>query len=98
MTERDVKLAARLRHEQESGRAKRVRPIHEIAREIRDDWKKVYFGAVPYLEALSTLGAIGDRFLYEDARTQVLYFLSNATTWRGPVARRIKIELKELLK
>jgi len=28
----------------------------------------------------------------------VRYFLSNATTWRGETARRIKAELKQMLK
>jgi len=28
----------------------------------------------------------------------VRYFLSNATTWRGDTARRIKAELKEMLR
>ena len=34
----------------------------------------------------------------DDARTVVLYFLSNSATWRGPDAKRIKAELKEMLK
>ena len=34
----------------------------------------------------------------DDGGSIVLYFLSNATTWRGEDARRIKAELKSLLK
>ena len=89
MTERDVKLAAR---------AAKVRPLYTIAAEIQRDWRKVYFGAVPYLSALQTLGSIDDEYGADDARSIVIYFLSNATTWRGETARRIKAELKGLLK
>lgn len=72
------------------------RSLREIAAEIRSDWKNVYFGAKPYLEALECLDSVDDVFGCEDGRTQVIYFLSNATTWRGEVARRIKKELKAL--
>jgi hypothetical protein len=41
---------------------------------------------------------IRDRFGHDDARGLVLYFLSNAGSWRGPVAKRIKAELKAALK
>lgn len=73
-----------------------ARSLYEIAREIRADWKKVYFGAVPYLEAMEQLNCIHDRYGMDDAHTIVLYFLSNATTWRGETARRVKAELKKL--
>ena len=75
-----------------------MRPLHEIAREIARDWKKPYFGAVPYLQAMMQLDSITDMYGYDDARSVVLYFLSNATTWRGDVARRIKKELNDMLK
>jgi hypothetical protein len=75
-----------------------TRPINVIAREIALDWKKPYFGAVPYLQAMHSLSSINDRYIYDDGRSVVLYFMSNATTWRGETARRIKAELKEILK
>lgn len=75
-----------------------TRPIREIAQVIRADWKKVNFAAVPYLEAMFEVDGVNDAFGCEDGRTQVLYFLSNATTWRGPVARAIKAELKGILR
>lgn len=31
-----------------------TRPISTIADEIRRDWKNVYFGAVPYLNAMAS--------------------------------------------
>jgi len=74
------------------------RSLSAIAREIRRDWKKPYFGAVPYLEAMRSLDSIHDRYGMDPGTEIVLYFLSNATTWRGEVARRIKAELKALVK
>lgn len=74
-----------------------VRPLHEIAREITRVWTPVYFGAVPYLQAMRQLDTIADSYGADDARGIVLYFLSNAQTWRGPDARRIKAELKSIL-
>lgn len=73
------------------------RPLREIAREIRADWTKPYFGAVPYLDALSTMGNITENYYYDTGDSIVMYFLANASTWRGPVARAIKAELKGLL-
>jgi hypothetical protein len=77
---------------------KTFRPLYEIASEIKKDWKKVYFGAVPYLDAMSTLDSINDKYMYDSAKSIVLYFLSNAGTWRGDTARRIKKELNAMLK
>jgi len=74
------------------------RPICQIAREIRSDWKKVYFGAVPYLSAMSSLTDINDSYGEDSAKSIVLYFLSNASTWRGAVAKRVKAELKSMVK
>ena len=72
------------------------RPLYVIAQEIRQDWKKVYFGAAPYLDAMSYLTNPTDSYGCEDAKTQVLYFLSNASTWRGDTAKRVKAELKAM--
>jgi hypothetical protein len=72
------------------------RPLHYIAREIRKDWRNVYFGAEPYLAAMSEMGSMSDNYGCDSAKTIVLYFLSNATTWRGEKAREIKAELKKM--
>jgi hypothetical protein len=74
-----------------------TRPLYEIAREIRATWKNVYFGAVPYLDAMRGLETINDTYGMEDADGIVRYFLSNARGWRGPDARRIKAELTAML-
>jgi hypothetical protein len=75
-----------------------MRSIKEIAQEINDDWKNVYFGAVPYLNAMFELKTLDDKFIYENGRDIVVRFLANAGSWRGETARRIKKELKEMLK
>lgn len=74
------------------------RPLHVIAREISTDWKKPYFGAVPYLDAMRQLNSIHGAFYEDSAKSVVAYFLANANTWRGDTARRVKAELKALLK
>lgn len=74
------------------------RPLHAIAADIGNDWKKPYFGAVPYLEAMRALTSITDDYYADSAESVVRYFLANATTWRGEHARRIKAELNAMLK
>ena len=74
------------------------RSINIIAKEIKNDWKNVWFGAKPYLSAMSTLIDINDNYGCDDARTIIIYFLSNAVTWKGETARRVKAELKQMLK
>ena len=75
-----------------------TRPIHEIALEIRADWKNIYFGAKPYLDAMGSLESIDDSYGWDSADTIVRYFIANAGTWRGETARRVKAELRSLLK
>lgn len=75
-----------------------MRAIKDIAAEIREDWKKPYFGAVPYLDAMDDLWQTTDNYGADDAKSIILYFLSNATTWRGDTARKIKAELKAMVK
>jgi len=72
------------------------RPLHAIAAEIYATWPKVYFGAVPYLEAMADLNAITDDYGADSGKTIVVYFLANANTWRSDDARRIKAELKTM--
>jgi hypothetical protein len=75
------------------------RSLSTIASEIRRDWgSKVNFAAKPYLSAMAGLDTIDDQYGYDDARSIVLYFLSNASSWRGETAKRIKAELKALAK
>lgn len=75
-----------------------VRSISAIAIEIMNDWSKVYFGAEPYLGAMLRLDKVTDRYGHETGAEIILRFLVNAKTWRGETARRIKAELKEMIK
>lgn len=78
---------------------KEFRPIYEIAKEIRKDWgEKIYFGAKPYLVAMMHLSSIDDECELDDARSIINYFLANASSWRGETARRVKAELKSMVK
>lgn len=77
---------------------KNVRPLSVIAAEIVRTWKSPNYAAKPYLAAMFDLNAVTDRYGYEDGKGIVLYFLSNASSWRGEDARRIKAELKALVK
>lgn len=75
-----------------------TRPIYEIAREIRSDWKNVNYAAKPYLDAMRDLTCIRDNYYLDSGYSVVAYFLANASSWRGDNARRIKAELKDILK
>lgn len=73
------------------------RPLYHIAADIRKTWAKPSPYARPYLDAMQELRTIEDKFYFDDARSIVLYFLSNANTWRGDDAKRIKAELRAML-
>jgi len=72
-------------------------PLSGLARIVKGDWKNVYFGAVPYLDAMETLKSIGDKYYEDSGSSIVAYFLSNATSWKGEVARAVKKELNKRL-
>lgn len=74
-----------------------MRPLRIIAQDIAQDWQRINVYARPYLDAMRTLDSMADRYYCDDARSVVLYFLSNANTWRGPVAKAIKAELRSML-
>lgn len=75
----------------------RPRSIHAIARETSTDWRRVNYAAKPYLDAMHTLNSIDDDYGWDSGRSIVAYFLSNASSWRGEVARRVKKELNTML-
>ena len=74
------------------------RPLSDIARDIRQHWKKVSPHAEPYLSAMEELNSIRDMLYADTAKSVVLYFLSKATGWRGEHARATKAELKAIIK
>jgi hypothetical protein len=76
-----------------------MRKICEIAWDIKREWGgKVHYAAKPYLQAMLELDTVQDKYYEDDARSIVLYFLSNASTFRGEVAKLLKAELKEVIK
>ena len=75
-----------------------TRPLQTIAYEIWADWKNVNYAAAPSLDAMATMQSVQDDYGYDSGKSIVRYFLSNATTWRGETARRVKKELKALIK
>lgn len=77
-----------------------MRNIYEIAADIRKDWKAtakngVYFGAVPYLDAMQSLTDKNSNYGLDSALSIVSYFLANASTYRGAKAKELKAELKK---
>jgi hypothetical protein len=75
-----------------------TRTIAAVATEVKQLWKNVYFGAKPYLDAMTTLKDKNSTYGQDSATSIVLYFLSNATTFKGEDAKRIKLELKKIIK
>ena len=74
-------------------------PLSEIATHIRSDWLNVSVHAKPYLDSMSTIDTVNDEgYGFDMPNEQVIYFLSNATGWRGDTARTIKAELKRRIK
>ncbi|MBN9285542.1 MULTISPECIES: hypothetical protein [unclassified Flavobacterium] len=71
--------------------------ISAIEKIIRQDWKKIYYAATPYLDAMRELDSIRQNYYEEPAASIVRYFLANATSWRGDTARAVKAKLKQLL-
>lgn len=72
--------------------------ISLIAKLIKDDWKNIYFGAEPYLNAMLEINNIKENYFEDSAKSIVLYFLSNARTWKGENAKKIKAHLKNISK
>lgn len=75
-----------------------VRPIYKIAADIKREWgARVNYAAKPYLDAMFTLDQITDEYGLDSGKSIVLYFLSNAHSFKGEKARALKAELKALV-
>ena len=74
------------------------RTLDVIAQDIYKSWKNLSPHAQPYLVTMLHMKSITDQYGDDSARSIVLYFLSNASSWRGEDARKLKSELKDLLK
>jgi len=75
-----------------------MREIHEVARDIRREWKKVNFAAAPYLSAMQTLTDKDSAYGLDSAQEIVARFLCNASGFRGGNAPALKAELKGIMK
>lgn len=75
-----------------------MRKLREVAGEIRRDWKRVNYAAAPYLDAMGALDSIEQNYIVESGRSIVARFLANAGSWRGETARRVKAELREMVR
>ena len=75
----------------------KTRTISDIAWDIKKHWPKPYFGAVPYINAMRMLYDVTDNYGADSAKSIILYFLANASTFKGEDARRIKKELKDMV-
>jgi hypothetical protein len=56
--------------------------------------KPVYFGAVPYLQALKLMNNWTEPYFNDRPSYVAAYLLGNLTTMRGPEAKAIRAELK----
>ncbi len=72
-------------------------PLFVLARMVREDWTRVNYAAVPYLNAMASLDSIEDTYGADSGRKVVAYFISNAGAWRGDTARVVKNELRRRL-
>lgn len=69
-------------------------PIAQIADVIRRTWERPSPYALPYLKAMFHLTSMSSTYGADDAKSIILYFLSNAAGYRGETARLVKAELK----
>jgi hypothetical protein len=74
-----------------------TRPLSNIAHDIKRDWKNVHYAARPYLACMLDMDSIEGQYFHDTGRSIVRYFLANAGSWRGPMAQKIKLELRGML-
>ena len=75
-----------------------MRTLREIAAEIQADWTVINnAGASDALECMKKMGAITEPFGADPNGYSVVgAFFGNSIGWRGPVARRVKKELRQM--
>lgn len=77
-----------------------MRKIYEIAAEIKKVWvdkdgkTNIHPWAKPYFDAMTELSEPTDMFYLDTAKSIVIYFISNATSFKGEDATRLKNELR----
>ena len=75
-----------------------MRELRQIAAEIEVDWPVINnASAREALDCMKTMGAITERFGRDSNGYPVVgVFLDNSVGWRGPIARRVKKELRQM--
>lgn len=74
------------------------RSLEDIAADIRAHWRPVHGSAEPYVAAMEKLDKVTNRYGANSAVAVLAYFQGAAATWKGPDAKRIKVEIETLLK
>lgn len=70
----------------------------DIFKQIPDNWgHRSSAAALPYLNAMRELKVMSDMYGHDKASHIVRYFLANAGSWRGEMARAVKLELNAML-
>lgn len=72
--------------------------VSEIAQAIAKDWQNISPYAKDYLEAMKDIQDINGSYYADSAKSVVLYFLANASSYRGENARAYKALLKDMVK
>lgn len=70
--------------------------VSSLAMMASRNWgSKVNYAAKPYLSAMRSLDSANDAYGADSGQEIIARFLANAGSWRGPVAKQIKAELKQ---
>lgn len=72
--------------------------VSEIAQAIAKDWQNISPYAKDYLEAMKDIQDINGSYYADSAKSVVMYFLANASSYRGENARAYKALLKDMVK
>lgn len=72
--------------------------VSEIAYAIAKDWQNINPYAADYLNAMKEIRDIDGSYYTDSAKSVVLYFLANASSYRGESARAYKSILKAMVK
>ena len=72
--------------------------VSEIAHAIDKDWTNVSPYAADYLNAMKDIQDIDGSYYADSAKSVVMYFLANASSYRGENARAYKALLKDMVK
>jgi hypothetical protein len=74
------------------------RSLATIAQEINELWSKQHYGAIMPIIAMENMVTTRDHYRSISGKDAIQLFLANASSWRGDDAKRIKAELKHMLK